>query len=268
MNVLCETSPPRSRPAGYHVETRDGEQKIKCDRIIARMGSSPPRKFVEACGIKFTSDDRDAYPQLSPEFETTVPGIYVIGALAGYPLIKHCMNQGYDVIEFINGNTELKPADEPILEEKFSVLPGARSVIEWLAFLRRRVSILNDLSPLQMREFMLDSEPPRLSRRRGPVRAQRAGRLAVRDRRRLGAGRGRPQRPVEDRADRPGLDRRRGRADLGPQARRHRAHRRGAIVIEIPRSAALKLMATNSAAKREITRISTERQLLQMFRSA
>ena len=48
-----------------------------------------------------------------------MPGIYVIGALAGYPLIKHCMNQGYDVVEFINGNVELKPADEPILEKKF-----------------------------------------------------------------------------------------------------------------------------------------------------
>ena len=42
----------------------------------------------------------------------------VIGALAGYPLIKHCMNQGYDVVEFINGNTALKPADEPLLEGK------------------------------------------------------------------------------------------------------------------------------------------------------
>ena len=63
----------------------------------------------------------------------------MIGALAGYPLIKHCMNQGYDVIEFINGNKELKPADEPILEKKFGVLPGQRSVTEWLAFLRRRV---------------------------------------------------------------------------------------------------------------------------------
>ena len=41
----------------------------------------------------------------------------------------------------------------------------------------------------------------------------------------------------------------------------------GAIVIEIPRNAALKLMATNDAAKREITRIATERQLLQMFGS-
>ena len=84
-------------PGFLYMETRDGEQKIKCDRIIARMGSSPPRKFVEECGIEFTSADKDAYPSLSPQFETTVPGIYVIGALAGYPLIKHCMNQGYDV---------------------------------------------------------------------------------------------------------------------------------------------------------------------------
>ena len=109
MNVLCETSPTKVAPGWLYLETRDGEQKIKCDRIIARMGSSPPRKFVRSCGIKFTSDDKDSYPQLSPEFETTAPGIYVIGALAGYPLIKHCMNQGYDVIEFINGNKERSP---------------------------------------------------------------------------------------------------------------------------------------------------------------
>ncbi|HYN45286.1 MAG TPA: NAD(P)-binding domain-containing protein, partial [Allosphingosinicella sp.] len=158
VNVLCETTPVKVMPGFMLIETRDGEQKIKCDRIIARMGSSPPRKFVEECGIRFTSEDKDSYPTLSPEFETNVPGIYVIGALAGYPLIKHCMNQGYDVIEFINGNVELKPADEPILDKKFAGLPGARSVIEWLAFLRRRVTVLNELSMLQMREFMLDSE--------------------------------------------------------------------------------------------------------------
>ena len=40
-----------------------------------------------------------------------------------------------------------------------------------------------------------------------------------------------------------------------------------AIVVEISRTAALKLMATVPAAKREITRISIERQLLQMFGS-
>src|SRR3954462_13848483 len=115
-------------------DTRDGEVTVRCDRVIARMGSAPPRALVEACGatvggkdgqkviaagtgIQFTSADRVSYPKLSPTFEATVPGIYVIGALAGYPLIKHCMNQGYDVIEFINGNTGLKPADQPILEQ-------------------------------------------------------------------------------------------------------------------------------------------------------
>ena len=48
----------------------------------------------------------------------------MIGGAAGYPLIKHCMNQGHDVVEYINGATDLKPADEPILEAKLAGLPA------------------------------------------------------------------------------------------------------------------------------------------------
>lgn len=145
VNVMTGTTPAKVETGWLTVDTRDGPQRMKCDRIIARMGSAAPRKFVEACGIEFTSDDREAYPKLSPSFETTKKGIYVIGALAGYPLIKHCMNQGYDVVEFINGNRTLKPADEPILEAKFAGLPGRRSVEEWLELLRSNITILNDL---------------------------------------------------------------------------------------------------------------------------
>jgi len=191
----------------------------------------------------------------------------VIGALAGYPLIKHCMNQGYDVIELINGNKDLKPADEPILEQKFAVLPGSRSVIEWLAFLRRRVTILNDLSMLQMREFMLDSEP--LAYRAGDVVFERnepgASLFAIADGSLL----------VEVDPNDPSRTVPIGQGSIVGEVGLISGRKRGAtvrcaegaIVIEIPRSAALKLMATNSAAKREITRISTERQLLQMFSS-
>ncbi len=68
------------------------------------------------------------------------------------------MNQGHDVIEFINGNTALKPADEPILEAKFARLPGKRSVEDWLAIFHDTIEIFRDLSPLQMRELMLDSD--------------------------------------------------------------------------------------------------------------
>ena len=36
-------------------------------------------RFVESCGIAFSSEDREAFPTLSPQFETTTPGIHVIG---------------------------------------------------------------------------------------------------------------------------------------------------------------------------------------------
>lgn len=265
--IRNETSPAEVKDGELVLETRDGQEVIKCDRIIARMGSAPPRKFVEECGIEFTSEDREAYPKLSPAFESTKKGIYVIGALAGYPLIKHCMNQGYDVIEFINGNSDLKPADEPILEAKFRDLPGRRSVDEWLEFFRSNVTILNDLSPLQMREFMLDSEPQ--SYGRGEVIFEKndpgSSLFAIAE----------GSVAVEINADDPSITVPIEQGSIFGEVGLISGRRRGAtikaaedvIVVEISRTAALKLQASVPAAKRRITQISTERQLLQMFGS-
>jgi CRP-like cAMP-binding protein/Fe-S-cluster-containing hydrogenase component 2/thioredoxin reductase len=267
MNVLTETSPTLVEPGYLTIDTRDGQQRIRCDRIIARMGSAAPRAFIESCGIEFTSADREAFPKLSPSFESTAAGIYVIGALAGYPLIKHCMNQGYDVVEFINGNRSLKPADEPILEAKFRNLPGGKSVEEWLEFLRSNVTILNELSPLQMREFMLDSD----------VSFYRAGTIVF-ERNDPGSSLfaiASGSVAVHISAADPSITIPIATGSIFGEVGLISGRRRGAtirtaedsILVEVSRTAALKLMASVPAAKRAVNRISTERQLLQMFGS-
>ncbi|MGD2171284.1 MAG: cyclic nucleotide-binding domain-containing protein [Gammaproteobacteria bacterium] len=139
------------------LDTLDGEAQVPCDRIIARLGAIPPRRFIESCGIEFPSEDREAIPELSGEYETNVPGIYIIGALGGYPLIKQCMNQGYEVVEYIQGN-KIYPADEQLLQAKFDLLEGQPRVSVAIRGIQKRVPLLSGLTTLQLREFFLDSE--------------------------------------------------------------------------------------------------------------
>ena len=156
-DIQCyyESSPLRVDSAGITLETANGQAVIPCDRIIARLGASPPRKFVEACGIEFPSADRAALPEVSLQYESNVPGLYIIGALGGYPLIKQAMNQGYEVIEYITGN-KIAPADEPLLVEKFTAL-GELSVDEVLQRIRTTIPLFSSLNTLLLRETILDS---------------------------------------------------------------------------------------------------------------
>lgn len=263
--VRRETEPAEVRDRELLLNTRDGQEAIRCDRIIARTGSQPPRAFVEAMGIAFSSSEPGAFPVLSPVFETSVPGIHIIGALAGYPLIKHCMNQGYDVIEFLAGNSDLKPADEPILAEKFARLPGNRSVDEWLDIFGRNVSIFADLSALQLRELLLDStchayDPGEvIFRRNAPGSSMFAialGSVAV------------EVNPNDPSATVP-IEQGSIFGEVGLiSGRRRGATIRAAepvVALELSRTAALKLLATSPGAARAVTAISIERQLLQMF---
>ncbi len=139
------------------LNTAHGRAEIICNRVIARLGATPPRKFVQNCGVEFPSEDPAAVPAVSPHYESNVPGLYIIGALAGFPLIKQAMNQGYEVVEFIEGRSP-EPADTPLLAAKFRPMAGFTTVDAAIARIRERVPILSPLTPLQLREFLLDSE--------------------------------------------------------------------------------------------------------------
>jgi len=265
--VRRETSPAEVHEGELLLDTRDGQEAIRCDRIIARTGSRPPRDFVEKAGIAFTSEEPSAFPSLTPTFETTKQGVHVIGALAGYPLIKHCMNQGYDVIEFLSGNLDLKPADQPILEEKLAGLPGRRSVEEWLELFQRNVVIFEELSALQLRELLLDST----------VRSFAAGEVVF-TRNEPGSSMfaiAEGSVVVEVNPADPSVTVPIEQGSIFGEVGLISGRRRGAtiraaaplVAIELSRTAALKLIATAPSAARAVNRIAIERQLLQMFGS-
>jgi CRP-like cAMP-binding protein/thioredoxin reductase/Fe-S-cluster-containing hydrogenase component 2 len=143
-------------PGCLVVDIKDGQTRLKCDRIIARIGAAPPRRFVEACGIRFSSDSPTAYPEVSDTYESQVPGLYIIGALAGYPLIKHCLNQGWEVVEYIVGNRPA-PADEPLIQAKLDEARVPGSVADLVAAVRRS-PLFQSLTPLQIREILIHAQ--------------------------------------------------------------------------------------------------------------
>ena len=138
-----------------------GEEVVDCHRVIARLGAIPPRKLVESFGVRFSSRETNALPQLSPTYESSVPGLYIVGALGGYPLIKQAMNQGYEAIESICGR-KVVAADEPLLEKKFEAVIAATTklhgVDDVLALVASAIPWLDGLNALQLREFMLGSD--------------------------------------------------------------------------------------------------------------
>ena len=144
-------------PLALRVITPHGPELIGCHRIIARLGATPPRRMLEGFGIRFPTDDAGAVPQLSERFESNVPDLHVIGALAGYPLIKQALNQGYEVVEHILGRP-IKPVDEPLLQAKFAHMPVDLSATEGIELIRATQPLLAALTSLQARELIIDSQ--------------------------------------------------------------------------------------------------------------
>lgn len=144
----------RIDPDKTTVNTPDGEVAIPCEHIIARLGCVLPRKFLESIGIEFPSEEATAVPAVSGRYESNVPGLFILGALIGYPLIKQAINQGYEVIEHIRG-VAVEPADQPLLEERFENIPGGFK--ENFSKVSQGLPLFKDLSSPQLREMIIDS---------------------------------------------------------------------------------------------------------------
>ncbi len=120
------------------LDVADETVRIPAELIFVKIGADPPRKFLEKCGVAYASDARDARPVLSPVHETSVAGIYLIGAAAARDLIKLGINQGYEVVEHLMGR-EVEPADEALLRER---LPF------WTGTVRERIEAIRGIVPL------------------------------------------------------------------------------------------------------------------------
>ena len=156
--VQCyyNAGPVRVDPGTLVLKTPEGNEVVKCDRIIGRMGATPPRKFVESCGIKFPNDNPNSLPEVSQTYESNVPGLFILGALGGCPPIKQAMNQGYEVIQYIHGQP-VEPVDSQLIRDKLVNLPGV-DVEDFLQQVRTNIPLFSQVNPLVLRELMLDSQ--------------------------------------------------------------------------------------------------------------
>lgn len=139
------------------LNTGEGQEIIPVDRIIARLGSVPARNFLEGMGIEFASENIRSNPVMDERYESSVPGLYIIGSLAGYPLIKQGMNQGHDVVSFIYGDL-IAPVESKLLERQFELLPFALTVDQVTQLFQQRTPMLNEMNLLQFRELIIESK--------------------------------------------------------------------------------------------------------------
>ncbi len=144
----------RFEPGHTVVLIPDGVVRVKADLVVIRIGASLPRPFLEKCGVTFTSQDPSSLPILSEHYESSIPGLYLIGAVAGYNLIKQGINHGYEVVEHILGR-QIEPVEAPLLREKLNFLEG--SINDRLAHIARTIPLLAKVPIQSLRELLLQA---------------------------------------------------------------------------------------------------------------
>jgi CRP-like cAMP-binding protein/thioredoxin reductase/Fe-S-cluster-containing hydrogenase component 2 len=120
------------------LKSPEGDLRVSADHVILKLGATPPRALLESFGVRFAGEGREAKPVLTQRYESTAPGLFLIGAVTGRDLIKLGINQGYEVVEHILGRA-VEPADEEVLKAR---LPF------WRGTVRQRIGELRDEIPL------------------------------------------------------------------------------------------------------------------------
>ncbi|HET7712515.1 MAG TPA: cyclic nucleotide-binding domain-containing protein [Thermoanaerobaculia bacterium] len=140
---------------GYaDLNVRGDVTRVAAELIFLKLGADPPRKFFEKLGIRYAGDSKDARPILSAVYESTVPGLYIVGAASGRDLIKLGMNQGYEVVEHLLGH-DVEPADEEVLRGRLTFWDG--TVRERISAIRHRVPLLAAADEQQLRDMFLSA---------------------------------------------------------------------------------------------------------------
>src|SRR5438067_380227 len=139
---------------GYvDLNVRGETVRIAAELIFLKLGADAPRKFFESIGVRYTGGEgKDARPMLSQVYESTVPGLFLIGAASGRDLIKLGMNQGWEVVAHLMGRAG-EPADEAVLKARLPYWQG--SVRERIAAIRSRVPLLAAADEQQLRDTFL-----------------------------------------------------------------------------------------------------------------
>jgi len=153
LNAYFNANIERIEPDVAHLLVGDHHVPVQAQHIFVKIGAEMPRGFLEQCGVTFASQDFEALPILDTQYQSVVPGLFLVGAVGGKDLIKYGLNQGYEVIESLLGHA-VEPADEPRLREVLQLIPGD-SVNAKLDLLQSRVPFLGEVSASQLREFAL-----------------------------------------------------------------------------------------------------------------
>jgi CRP-like cAMP-binding protein/thioredoxin reductase/Fe-S-cluster-containing hydrogenase component 2 len=154
ITIYFSASVKQVYPGYADLTVRGDVTRVAAELIFLKLGADAPRKFFESIGVTYSGAGKDSRPILSQVHESSVPGLFLIGAASGRDLIKLGMNQGYEVVEHLMGR-EVEPADEAVLKERLPFWEG--SVRERIAFLRTRVPLLAAADEQQLRETFLSA---------------------------------------------------------------------------------------------------------------